>query len=104
MVILLNLVPLALILLGGYLGYLRKWKSVAVATLVLVVYTVAQPSYVPKGVVERTYLPPMEQSKHSEIRNNLRSPVNGVERDKAMKEKLQDGVKFLINDNDKEEE
>jgi hypothetical protein len=87
MVIILNLLPFLVSLGLGFIAYkIRKWWPIVVMVVFVLTYKLVQPSYLPKGVVERTQLPEFEQS-GLVIQDVQRKPaLTGVERDAKMQE------------------
>lgn len=85
MVIILNLLPFLVSLGLIFLAYkIRKWWPIVVMFVFLLVYKTVQPSYLPKGVVQRTQLPEFEQSPLT-IQDVQRKPaLTGQERDVKM--------------------
>lgn len=54
MIALMNALGLIIIFIGGFLTFhFRSWKIAVATIVVLLVYTKLQPSYIPKGTVER---------------------------------------------------
>ena len=57
----------------------------------LIVYNQFQPSYMPKGTVERTSVPSFDAPK-GEIKDNNRKPVPSEERNAAQQQQYKDGL------------
>lgn len=94
MILLLNLIPVIIVVSGAALAWkYRSWKVAAVALALLAIYVKAQPSYMPKGVVERSAIPAFERA--GSVEDRLSKPVPGAERDQAMKERVQKGLDFI---------
>lgn len=92
MVLLLNLVVAAIGIIGILLTLKFRKTWIAAATLaLLMLYSFAQPSYLPKGEVKRSEIPLFEQKGEIEDRNS--KPKSGEaydsEREVAVKEGLQ---------------
>ena len=99
-VILINLVPLFILIIGAfftYRNYNRK-KSVVIPGLltlaILALYTQIQPSYMPKGEVVRSTVPAFEE-KSIPVQDRLSKPVPGEERDEKRHQAYEDGLIFL---------
>lgn len=98
MVLILNTLPLALVLISAYFVWKEKYWAAGFFLVLVVVLMKATPSYMPKGTVERSQLPPMEINHSAEIKNNLKAPVDSTTRDNEMREKMETGVDFLIKE------
>lgn len=94
MVLLLNLLfPLGMVLLGAsYYKWRKKW-IIVVAAIALILYPMAQPSYMPKGRVERTELIPFEH-KELEVQDRLLTPPSGEEMDERRNQMIEEGLPF----------
>ncbi len=86
MIFLLNIIPWV-ILVGSFLisFYTRKFWIILAGLVVFFLYTSLQPSYLPKGEVERAKLPEFEQS-NKEITDRLSKPQSGDEYDRKRQE------------------
>ena len=94
MVLLLNVLPVALLALGLTVAWVwRKWWLAVLTVAVWLVYAMAQPSYLPKGQIERAELPPPQQSE-AVLEDRLRKPDPLSERDQRMKQAVQSGLDF----------
>lgn len=94
MVLLLNLLLLLIVIVGGLCYW--KWRKpwiVAVTVLIVLVYTMAQPSYLPKGQVERTELLPFEQKELVAEDRLLKAPT-GDEMDSRRNQMIKEGLPF----------
>lgn len=97
MVALINLLPVAVLLAGLWLAWrLRatphKAATVAVLTVgLLVLYAQLQPSYAPKGTVQRSTLPDFE-AVDAPISDRLSKPMSNDERDERMKKSVTEGL------------
>lgn len=108
MVLFLNFLPLILLLLALLAIYLvpNSWDNTKkvkafftifiVYVLVMVVYNAALPSYMPKGVVERTAVPEQELV-DKPIQDLQPKPMSGEERDARRKEAYKEKLPFLEN-------
>ena len=99
MVLLLNLIPWIIFLSGAVLSWKvksDKWKWVALIGTVgaMALYYKAQPSYLPKGDIQRTEVPSFEQSK-AEIQDNNRKPVPSEIRNAEQERKYKEGLVFV---------
>lgn len=94
MVLLLNLLfPLTMVLLGAsYFKWKKNW-IISVMAIALILYSMVQPSYMPKGKVERTELLPFEH-KELEVQDRLLSSTSGQEMDERRNQMIQDGLPF----------
>jgi hypothetical protein len=73
MVLLLNLIPWIILFGGGYLTYRYRKVWVFAATVVLLfLYFKAQPSYLPKGDIQRATIPEFTVPKTAEIEDRNR--------------------------------
>lgn len=94
MILLLNILPWLLALAGAVLSFKLRRLWVLLATVVLLaVYLAAQPSYTPKGTVQRSAVPAFSES-DATIEDRNSKPVSGEERDRRMKEAVQKGLDF----------
>lgn len=92
MVLLLNLIPILIFLLGALSFW--KWKNpwiVITTGAIIILYMMAQPSYMPKGEVKRTQVPAFE-TKDIEMQDRLLRPPTSEElyerKDRLIKEGL----------------
>ena len=101
MVFLLNLIPLAIVLLGLYAIYrARKNRNRIFAAVVFTVaglflYTKLQPSYLPKGDIERSEIPAFTVPEDAKIEDRNRAPVPQMERRAQQEEQYRNGPVFL---------
>lgn len=94
MTLLLNLLPLAIAGIGLVLALrLRKFWIVIATALALWVYFQAQPSYLPKGQIERAPVPALENTEAT-IQDRVPKPDSLDERDQRMKSNVQNGLDF----------
>jgi hypothetical protein len=109
MVLLFNLIPalIALVfILCAYLSWRRArdphralgWLFVMVVALLL--YQKFQPSYGPKGVVQRSDVPAFEY-KEIPVADHLRKPLPGEERDAKRALQTKEKLPFLTEDSAK---
>ncbi len=68
-------------------------QSFLVGVVVFILYTLVQPSYLPKGTVSISELPDFEPSS-AVIEDRNRKPVPLDERDEAMREKVKQGLNY----------
>lgn len=94
MILALNLLVSALFI-GGILIWWKTRKNwVIFATCaIIIVYTQAQPSYMPKGEIKRSPVPALKSSE-SEIQDRNSRPMSVVERDKKMDDAVKRGLPF----------
>lgn len=107
MVLLINLIPLIIVLCGGFFLY-RGYKAgktggtliaVAACTLfTLFLYFKAQPSYMPKGDIKRTEIPALSASPSAQIEDRNRQPVPQMDRRAQQEEQYREGPVFLKED------
>lgn len=93
MVLLLNLAVGFIILVGSVLT--MKFRSpwiAAVTVATSIIYTMAQPSYMPKGEVKRSDIPLFEQKGEIEDRNS--KPKSGEVYDSEREAAVKEGLKF----------
>lgn len=93
MIAALNLIPLVLLIAAGWAVFKRNRIALAAVALLAVVYVVAQPSYLPKGTVERSPVPPLAPSEAA-IQDRTRQPDTLQERDQRMQEAVSNGLDF----------
>lgn len=92
MIVLLNLIWILVLgasLLAAY--KLRKVWPLVVGGIVLALYMQFQPSYTPKGVVQRQGVPAFEVS-DAKIENRLLSPKSGEEYDAKRQADIEKGL------------
>jgi hypothetical protein len=102
MVLLLNALPLLIVALTILLIVVfvkrNKQKYAVYSTVAMLVlmmlYMKVQPSYLPKGTVERSEIPAFEE-KEGLVRDSLRKPVSTEERDVKRMEEIKKGLPFL---------
>lgn len=99
MILLLNLIPLAILLLAAYIFYVQKTlKSrcvvVIVTVLCLYVYMAARPSYLPKGEIQRTAVPAFEY-KELAPKDLQKKPLSVEEREAMQQEEYEKPLPFL---------
>jgi hypothetical protein len=94
MILLLNLLPYLVVAAGLLLGIkLRKVWIFLAALALAAIYNMAQPSYAPKGTVQRSQVPAFTESSASvEDRNS--KPVPGDVRDQRMRDAVHNGLDF----------
>lgn len=94
MILLLNLLPYLVVAAGLLLGIkLRKVWIFLAALALAAIYNMAQPSYAPKGTVQRSQVPAFtESSAGIEDRNS--KPVPGDVRDQRMRDAVHNGLDF----------
>lgn len=94
MILLLNLLPYLVVAAGLLLGIkLRKVWIFLAALALAAIYNMAQPSYAPKGTVQRSQVPAFtESSANIEDRNS--KPVPGDVRDQRMRDAVHNGLDF----------
>ncbi len=94
MILLLNLLPYLVVAAGLLLGIkLRKVWIFLAALALSAIYNMAQPSYAPKGTVQRSQVPAFTESSASvEDRNS--KPVPGDVRDQRMRDAVHNGLDF----------
>lgn len=94
MTLALNILPYMLAALGVFLGLrLRQAWLIATTIILLIVYLQVQPSYMPKGKIERSAVPELEQSEAT-IEDRASKPDSLGERDLRIKEAVQSGLDF----------
>lgn len=72
----------------------KKHRYLAFAVLFLIVYPQIQPSYMPKGIVERKQIPSIEGSK-LEIEDRNRKPITSEIRNSAQNDEYKKGLEFI---------
>ena len=94
MIALLNVLPALILLVGVAISVkLRKAWPLLPMALVLGLYMLLQPSYLPKGEVTRTTPPPFAPS-NATVEDRLSKPVPGDVRDQRMKDAVERGLDF----------
>jgi hypothetical protein len=95
MVLLLNLLPMALLAVGlGAAWYWRKWWLAVLTVALWLVYAMAQPSYLPKGQMERAEVPALPAHSDAPLQDRQPKPDPLSERDQRMREAVQNGLDF----------
>lgn len=91
MVLLLNLVSWVVVLIFIYIWYkTKKFRYLVVAAVFMLIYNIAQPSYMPKGTVTRMANPAFEQS-NAAIEDRNRKPEDPNERQARQEQSYRDG-------------
>lgn len=95
MIVLLNLLS-AIVVVGGIVlsAKLRKLWPLVTAAVFTILYSFFQPSYMPKGTVQRAELPPFEQSE-AQIQDRALKPQDGSVYDARREQKIKDGLPFI---------
>lgn len=94
MILLLNLLPYLVVAAGLLLGIkLRKVWIFLAALALAAIYNMAQPSYAPKGTVQRSQVPAFTESNAS-IEDRNSKPVPGDVRDQRMRDAVHNGLDF----------
>ncbi|MDH1701026.1 hypothetical protein [Comamonas terrigena] len=94
MILLLNLLPYLVVAAGLLLGIkLRKVWIFLAALALAAIYNMAQPSYAPKGTVQRSQVPAFTESSAS-IEDRNSKPVPGDVRDQRMHDAVHNGLDF----------
>lgn len=94
MILLLNLLPYLVVAAGLLLGIkLRKVWIFLAALALAAIYNMAQPSYGPKGTVQRSQVPAFTESSAS-IEDRNSKPVPGDVRDQRMRDAVHNGLDF----------
>lgn len=94
MILLLNLLPYLVVAAGLLLGIKLRKVWIFLAALVLAaIYNMAQPSYAPKGTVQRSQVPAFTESSAS-IEDRNSKPVPGDVRDQRMRDAVHNGLDF----------
>lgn len=71
----------------------KKWWIPVLSLVLLLIYNQARPSYMPKGVVERSSLPPIEQRDDLQVRDiSIKADTKYDERRNEM---IKDGLPFI---------
>lgn len=94
MILLLNLLPYLVVAAGLLLGIKLRKVWIFLAALALAgIYNMAQPSYAPKGTVQRSQVPAFTESSAS-IEDRNSKPVPGDVRDQRMRDAVHNGLDF----------
>ena len=93
MIAALNLIPLALLALAAWSVSKKSRAGLIGVVLLAAVYAVVQPSYLPKGTVERSPVPAFTPS-DAPIEDRNRKPTPIEERDQRMQEAVRKGLDF----------
>lgn len=94
MTLLINLIPVLIAAIGLGLGWKFKSFWAVIATIAaLLLYFQAQPSYMPKGQIQRSE-PPVFTESDAHIENRNSKPMPGEDRDARMREAVQQGLDF----------
>lgn len=94
MILLLNLLPYLVVAAGLLLGVkLRKVWIFLAALALAAIYNMAQPSYAPKGAVQRSLAPAFTES-GANIEDRSSKPVPGDVRDQRMRDAVHSGLEF----------
>lgn len=100
MVLLINLIPLMIVLVGGYLAYRKRKLWIAAATIfALFIYFKAQPSYMPKGDIQRSAIPEFTVPANAEIEDRNRKSQDRMEVRKQQEDQYREGPVFLKKEN-----
>lgn len=95
MVLLINLIPLVILLVGGFMAYRKRRLWIAATTIIaLIIYFKAQPSYMPKGDIQRSEIPEFTVPADAAIEDRNRKPVPVEDRRQQMREDVQRGPAF----------
>lgn len=98
MVLLINLIPLMILLVGGFTAYkFRKLWIIAATIFALFIYFKAQPSYMPKGSITRPPIPEFTAPKNAVIEDRNRKAVPQDERRREQERQYKEGPVFLKN-------
>lgn len=98
MVLLINLIPWIIVLVGGYLTWRKRKVWIAVATIAaMLLYMKAQPSYLPKGDIQRTAVPEFVVPKAAEIEDRNRKARDQMDVRKQQEDQYREGPVFLKN-------
>lgn len=88
MIALMNYAVPLIILIGLFIGYkLKSIYPLALAVLIVVIYTLAQPTYLPKGTVSAPLIQDLEYV-DKPIVDRSRKVMSDEERDAARNEKI----------------
>ena len=94
MVLLINVIPWGILVCGAYALYKTRNPLVILATVAAIfIYKKAQPSYLPKGDIQRASVPEMVY-KSSDIEDRNRKPDTTEDRQARMNESIKNGLPF----------
>ena len=94
MAVLITLVVMGLVAGAFALSFkLKKLWPLAVAAIFLAIYTIVQPSYLPKGEVKRSVIPEFERSESMIQDRNLKAKT-GEEYDEKRQQMIKEGLPF----------
>ena len=94
MVLLINVIPWVILVCGAYALYKTRNPWVILATVaVIFIYKKAQPSYLPKGDIQREPVPEMVYKKY-ELQDRNRKPDTTEERQERMNDSIKNGLPF----------
>lgn len=94
MILLINLIPVLMAAIGFGLSWkLKKLWITAATVAALFLYFQAQPSYMPKGEIERSAIPAFVES-DAQIEDRNSKPVPADERDQRMRDAVKQGLDF----------
>ena len=95
MIALLNLIPTVVIFIGVVLALrFKKWQWAVGAIVVVLLYYQFQPSYMPKGEVQRSEIPAFDRSEGA-VENRISKPVPVEDRQKARDDAIKQGLPFF---------
>lgn len=95
MVLFLNLVVPFFVILVGFIAWKTKnWKCLLAIPFAGIIYTAAQPSYIPKGDISRSEIPGFVKSE-AEIVDNARKPLSSEDRNAAQEREYKNGLVFI---------
>lgn len=95
MIVLLNILPWVVVFLAiaASVSLKKVWPSV-IGAFFLTIYIFAQPSYFPKGEINRSDVPAFEQ-KEVVLHNRVLSPKRGEDYDGVRESKIKEGLPFI---------
>lgn len=94
MAVLITLIVMGLVAGAFALSFkLKKPWPLVVAAIFLVIYTIVQPSYLPKGEVKRSVIPEFERSGSTIQDRNLKAKT-GEEYDEKRQQMIKEGLPF----------
>lgn len=94
MAVLITLIVMGLVAGAFALSFkLKKLWPLVVAAIFLVIYTIVQPSYLPKGEVKRSAIPEFERSESRIQDRNLKAKT-GEEYDEKRQQMIKEGLPF----------
>ena len=96
MTALLNLLPLAMLVAGFFALKAKRPNLLLVIAALGTVYLILQPSYLPKGHVERSEAPPppVASAASAQSQDRTSKPMPLAERDQKLREDVQRGLDF----------